>query len=463
MGSKTSRRTFLKFAGLSATGAVLAACGGQAAPAPPAQDTQAEATQPTQAEAATAPPPPAEKQVVTFTMYGHPGMVEEMVPLFNSTHPDIEVQFERSEGQGYWEKLAASLAGGSAWDCFRGDQVRAIGWGPKGVVADVRPFMEADTVYPMDGYLPGVTDVYQIGGAIYGVPTWCLTMWMFYNKKMFDEAGIPYPTDDLKWADYVEIAKKLTKTDADGRITQYGTNGWEGWTFPVAQVVWSNKGDFYYTPDMQKIGIDNPQTAAALQDIADLIHVHKTNPSPLNPPTSPVGILSDNVATEGNGDYLPWDNKDVWMEKYDYLDAVQCPTRDGNRANIYWPDAFLVDAKSEVKEGAYRWCSWFGSDPAAIAIQCKVVFPVITKAYEDPAIASTWLQAPRPPGMIASALDHTKTARLWYGELHLPDLDGVYYGEIGRLWNNEASAEEVVADMQKLMDEVMAQPVDVEL
>jgi hypothetical protein len=65
--------------------------------------------------------------------------------------------------------------------------------------------------------------------------------------------------------------------------------------------------------------------------------------------------------------------------------------------------------------------------------------------------------------MIASALDHTKTARLWYGELHLPDLDGVYYGEIGRLWNNEASAEEVVADMQKLMDEVMAQPVDVEL
>jgi hypothetical protein len=65
--------------------------------------------------------------------------------------------------------------------------------------------------------------------------------------------------------------------------------------------------------------------------------------------------------------------------------------------------------------------------------------------------------------MITAALEHSKQARLWYGELHLPDLDGVYYGEIGRLWNNEASAEEVCASMQELMEEVMAQPVDVEV
>jgi ABC-type glycerol-3-phosphate transport system substrate-binding protein len=180
----------------------------------------------------------------------------------------------------------------------------------------------------------------------------------------------------------------------------------------------------------------------------------------LNPPTSPVGLLSDNVATEANGDYFPWDNNELFTEKYDYLDAVQCPTRNGQRVNVYWPDAFLVNAKSNVKEGAYKWCSWFGSDPDSIGIQCKVVFPVTKVAYEDPAVAATWLKAPRPPGMIASALDHSKTARLWYGEQHLPDLDGVYYGEIGRLWNNEASAEEVVATMQELMEDIMAQPIE---
>jgi ABC-type glycerol-3-phosphate transport system substrate-binding protein len=280
---------------------------------------------------------------------------------------------------------------------------------------------------------------------------------------MFDEAGLAYPTNETTWDEYVEMAKKLTKRDAAGNITQYGTNGWEGWTFPVAQVVWSNGGHFYYTDDKKGIAINDPRTADAMQDIADLIHVHQTNTSPLNPPTSPVGLLSDNVATQADGDWLPWDQKDVFTEKYDYLDAVQCPTRDGKRVNIYWPDSFLVNAQSKVQEGAYQWCSWFACDPAATAIQCKVVFPVTKKAYADDAIAKTWLKAPRPAGMIAAAREHSKQSRLWYGELHLPDLDGVYYGEIGRLWNNEASAQEVCDDMQKLMEEVMAQPVEIKV
>lgn len=447
MVKKLSRREFMKIAAVGASGAVLASCGAPQTPAPATDEPVAQ-------------PPAPEKQIVTFTMYGHPGMVEEMVPLFNETHPDVEVRFERSEGQGYWEKLAASVAAGTAWDAFRGDQVRALNWGPKNVIADVTSFIQNDTTYPASDYLPGILDVYNVGGKNYGIPTWCLTMWLFYNKNLFDEAGVAYPTNETTWDEHVEMGKQLTKTDGAGRITQYGTNGWEGWTFPVIQVVWSNGGCFYYSDDMQGICVDNPQTAEALQDIADLIHVHKTNPSPLNPPTSPVGLLSDNVAMEANGDYLPWDNNELFTEKYDSLDAVQCPTRNGNRQNVYWPDAFLVNANSRVQEGAYKWCAWFGSDPASIAIQCKVVFPVTKRAYEDQAIAATWLKPPRPPGMIAAALDHSQTARLWYGEAHLPDLDGVYYGEIGRLWNNDASAQEVVADMQKLMEEVMAQPVD---
>jgi multiple sugar transport system substrate-binding protein len=450
MAKKLSRREFMKMAAIGASGAVLASCGVQETPTPaPVSDQPA------------AQPAAPEKQVVTFTMYGHPGMVEEMVPLFNAAHPEVEVRFERSEGQGYWEKLAASIAGGAAWDSFRGDQVRALNWGPKNVIADLTSLVESDTTYKRDDYLPGVLDVYNVGGKIYGVPTWCLTMWLFYNKNLFDEAGVSYPTNNTTWDEYVEMAKALTKTEPDGRITQYGTNGWEWWTFPVAQVVWSNGGGFYYNQDLTGIDVNNPKTAQALQDITDLIHVHKTNPSPLNPPTSPVGLLSDNVATEANGDYFPWDNNELFTEKYDYLDAVQCPTRNGQRVNIYWPDAFHVNAKSNVKEGAYKWCAWFGSDPQAIEIQCKVVFPVTKKAYEDPAVAATWLKAPRPPGMIASALDHSKSARLWYGEGHLPDLDGVYYGEIGQLWNNEAPATDVVASMQQLMEDVMAEPLDV--
>jgi multiple sugar transport system substrate-binding protein len=442
---KLNRREFLKLAGLGSTAAILSACASQAEP------TEEPMEEP---EVEEAPPQPA-KQVVTFTMYGHPDMVEEMVPLFNETHPNVEVQFERSEGQGYWEKLAAAIAAGDVWDCFRSDPVRSLEWGPKGVVLDVKPFLEADSTYPVGDYIPGIVDITNVEGKIYGIPTWCLTMWLFYNKNMFDEAGVDYPTDETTWDEYVEMTQKLTKRDGDN-ITQYGANGWDWWDFPVMQVVWSNGGQLYYCDDYETICVDSPETADALQDIADLAHVHQVAPNPLSPPTSPIGILNDNVATEGNGDYMPWDNKDAFLEKYDYLDAVQCPTRNGRRENIYWPDSFAINAETDVKEGAYQWSAWFGCDPESIAIQCKVVFPVTKKAYEDPDIAAKWLVSPRPPGMIASALKHSQAARIHKMTPEIGDLNGVYYGEIGRLWNKEATAEEVVADMQMLMDEIMA-------
>jgi multiple sugar transport system substrate-binding protein len=451
MKSRLSRRDFLKLAAVGTAGLALSACGGTPTPSTPSATDEPGA------------PPPAEKQVVTFTMYGHPGLIEQMVPIFNETHEDVEVQFERSEGQGYWEKLTAAVAAGQAWDCFRGDQVRALAWGPRNAIADIKPFLDADTTYPADNYLDGTLPAYTVGGKLFGIPAWALTMWLFYNKNIFDEAGVEYPNADTTWDEMVQKAIQLTQRDSSDRITQYGTNGWEWWTFPVAQVVWSNGGRFYYTEDMTATAVDDPETIEAMQDIADLIHVHRTNPSPLSPPSSPVGLLSDNVAMEANGDYMPADNREVFMEKYEYLDATLPPLRNGKRVNIYWPDAMLINARSEVQEGAYKWISWFASDSDAAEIQGQVVFPVVKNAYQDPDIAKRWLVAPRPPGMIELALEHSRNAKLWQADLHISDLDTIYYNEVGRLWNNEATATEVMTQMQELMMEVMAEPVDIEL
>ena len=460
MDRRLSRRSLLKRAGLAAGGVMLVAC---SKPTPTPQPKATTVAQPTKPPAT---PAPAKKVAVTFTMYGHPGMIEQMVPLFNESHPTVEVKFERSEGQGYWQKLSAAVAAGSAWDCFRGDVNRALGWGPKGnVIVDVKPFLDADQTYPASGYLPGILDVYAVAGRIFGLPTWCLTMWLFYNKKMFDAAGIPYPTTKTTWEEHVEMARKLTKRDASDKITQYGLNGWNGWTFPVMQAVWSEGGCFYYNNDLTATCVDDPKTVKVMQDIADLTHVHKVTPNPLSPPSGPTGILSDNVAMEANGDYLPWDNKDVFQAKYDYLDATLCPTRNGNRVNVYWPDCFIINAKAspEVQAAAYKWVSWFACDPASTAIQCKVVFPVYKKAYEDPEIAKKWLVPPRPKGMIAAALEHSKSLKYWKVDLHIGDLDGVYYGEVGNLWNNKARADVVMKTMQEKMAKIMATPVEVKI
>jgi hypothetical protein len=100
--------------------------------------------------------------------------------------------------------------------------------------------------------------------------------------------------------------------------------------------------------------------------------------------------------------------------------------------------------------------AWFSRDPEATAIQCKVVFPVYKKAYDDDAIAKRWLVAPRPVGMIAAAKEHYKTARvLKIDPLHFGDIEGVYYNEIGKLWSGEAKADEVAKTISEKGTEIL--------
>lgn len=448
MSNEISRRRLLQCSAWTIAGTALAACTRPPATAPSSDKTEGSAA-----------PAAVQPQRVTFTMYGHPNMVEEMVPLFNDTHPEVNLVFERSEGQGYWEKLTAAVAAGTAWDCFRVNPTYAMQWGPRGVTADLMPFLEADTTYPASVYLPGVVEVYHSEGRLVGLPAWVTTHWVFYNKRMFDEAGLGYPNPQTTWDEYVEMAKAVTKSDARGQITQYGTMGWDSGQGQVAQVVWSNGGCFFYNEDLTRVCMDDPKTIEALQDIADLVHVHKTNPNPAVPAAVPVGILSDNVATQMAGDWLPWDNNEVWMEKYDYLDATIAPTRNGNRVNPYWPTPFVINSRSAVKEGAYKWASWFAADPASTAIQCRVVSPVTIAAYEGQSIMDTWLTAPRPPSMIAQALEHTKQARFWKVQEHIGDISSIYGSEISRLWTGQATAEEVARTITELANEAMQKPV----
>jgi multiple sugar transport system substrate-binding protein len=443
--SKLSRREFLRRTAASTAGAVLAS-----------SVTLAEASG---TESPWIAPARQTKQTVTFTMFGHPNLAEQMVALFNQTHPDIEIKFERSEGQGYSEKVLSAIASGTAWDVFRAPSLNeALRFGTKGIAEDLSSYLKSDTEYPADLYLPGVLDAFRIGDKLFGLPTWCLTMYLYYNKRLLDEAGVAYPTPNTTWEEYVEMAKKLTKKDSSGAITQHGANRWGSWTMPVAQDVWSAGGHFYYNDDLTAFKMDDPETEKALQDAADLMNVLHVHPSPLNPPATPVSLLSKKVATELNGDWWPWDQRDQWSDEFD---ATLTPLRNGKRTNIYYPDTFVIRAESSVKQAAYKFLSWWAADPASWAIQGKVVSPAIKRMYEDPKLAATWLQSPRPPGMIKSALDHSKQARFWRVEPHATEFEStIYYSEIDKLWRNAASAKDVCETITKKGNELIKQPID---
>ena len=90
----------------------------------------------------------------------------------------------------------------------------------------------ADAQYPLDVsiYLPGVMEPGQWNGAQYLLPKDFSPLAIYYNKKLFDEAGVAYPQEGWTWDDLLATAQQLTKTDASGNVTQWGIQLPGPWT-----------------------------------------------------------------------------------------------------------------------------------------------------------------------------------------------------------------------------------------
>lgn len=108
---------------------------------------------------------------------------------------------------------------------FLFDELAAL-FAEAGVTADLRPYFSSGGPVTEAYFAKPFLEQYLITsgpkkGGIYGLPYGADTVVQFYNKKHFDEAGIPYPTGDWTFEDQVAIAEKLTKRDGD-KVTRYG-------------------------------------------------------------------------------------------------------------------------------------------------------------------------------------------------------------------------------------------------
>ena len=114
-----------------------------------------------------------------------------------------------------------------------------------------------------------------------GLPRDLNVIALFYNKAMFDKAGIPYPDDTWDWAKLSEVGKQLTlDTNGDGKTDQWGlyteTTDMENYW---SSLVWQNGGDIL-SPDGKTTVLDTPEAAGGLQRLQDLIWKEKIVPDP---------------------------------------------------------------------------------------------------------------------------------------------------------------------------------------
>jgi multiple sugar transport system substrate-binding protein len=184
---------------------------------------------------------------ITYQLWGSPqeGEVwQKVAAAFEAQHPDIKVKVEVNDWDSYWEKIRVLMAGGTPPDVFAMDAPLYPDWQSRGVLLNLQPYIDAEPGL-LDDVYPITLEAYKTKDGYFGLPRDFQTIVLYYNKDMFDAAGVAYPNDSWTYDDFRKAAKALTKdTNGDGTIDQWGF--WAEVVDPEpywGPVVWSYGGD----------------------------------------------------------------------------------------------------------------------------------------------------------------------------------------------------------------------------
>lgn len=197
----------------------------------------------------------------------------EVIEEFERLHPGVEVQMENIPGsQEYVRKLLLSFVAGAEPDVIRLDASSAAVFIENGVLRDLSTDIAGRDGIDLDEFFPNTVEIARRGDAVYAIPVDFTPLVVYYNKRLFDEAGVGYPKAGWTWAEFLRSAKALTRDGKFGYTFGNWMPGWLPW-------VWNGGGDVL-GPDGRAVGVaDSPKTVAAVDWLRDLTVRHQVAPS----------------------------------------------------------------------------------------------------------------------------------------------------------------------------------------
>ena len=180
-----------------------------------------------------------------------------------------EVKVEVVDWDNYWTLLEAGASGGQLPDVFWMHSDYAQIYMENDVLLDLTSYIEKDGV-DLGVYYPDITAIYQSDGKTYALPKDHDTIALLYNKALFDEAGVDYPTDDWTYEDMYEAAKTITEKTPDDTYgwacnTSNDQDGWYNYVYAYGgNIVNAEKTD---------TAIDSAEGKAGMEMVRKLLTV----------------------------------------------------------------------------------------------------------------------------------------------------------------------------------------------
>lgn len=164
-------------------------------------------------------------------------MMQSLIDGFNASQDEYEASHVYVPFADYEKQLTLGIASGELPDLVILDGCSMASFIQLGLFGDI-----SDADINWDEYMEGPMESTMLDGKHYGIPFATNCTALFYNKDMFDAAGIAYPDENTTWDEFHEMAKVLTKDGVSG-FGNAATNTDEG-TFQCLQWIYTAGGSY---------------------------------------------------------------------------------------------------------------------------------------------------------------------------------------------------------------------------
>ena len=289
-----------------------------------------------------------------------PGLKEIMDKFTEDTGVEVDIQV--TPWKDYWTMLEAATTGGEMPDVFwmHSDQIATYAQYDD-ILLDLSDKIEKSDKIDLSKYPESIVKTYQNeDGAQLAIPKDIDTCAVWYNKTMFDEAGVPYPSEDWTWEDFRETAKKLTNPEKN----QYGTaitpNAYqESWYSTIYAY-----GGKVLSDDKKKSGFDDPKTIEAMQMIENIIKDGSMPEYSVMSENSTTALMcAGTVAMTFQGSWALTDLMDNDYIK-ENCDVALLPKGPEGRKSITNGLGWAASAQGDHTEEAWQLIEYLGSEEA---------------------------------------------------------------------------------------------------
>ena len=332
-------------------------------------------------------------------------LVQQVVDNFVAANPEYSVSVLGYDPNTYDQKLLTDIVAGTLPDIFVSADIFTKPFFDQGLTADLKPFME-QTGPKIEDFDPKFIELAIYQDKVGFLPRAGDVVVLYYNKRLFDEAGLDYPADDWTWTDLLTAAEQLTVKAADGTTTQYGfTADYPWWAFWVPLVV--AEGGQILSQDNQEILFNSPEGIRAWDIIFTGLKdgtfvppsVQTTMGGPSVPFSSGRAAMTATIraAVPGFRDQLE-----------DDFDVALMPAGSVTRKTGMGTMGYAMSAQTDDPDATWKLLHYLFTDGMKVFMESYLLVPPITSFYDDP----TWRDLPAPPSNNQVFVDSFEIAML---------------------------------------------------